>query len=432
MLKFIRAYSVNFLSLLNIIFSFVFTLLFAMFYKVSHVADAYFYALIIYGNIFLVIQLFYSTFFNVYLHIQDEEKRNNLYYMVSLFLTLVSIVVVGIYFLMTSHFSILSEMVKKYLDIYIFTLIFAPIIGISIQLMNAKREFYYAYYYPIGRNIVAFSLLLIYQEQANLDYLAYGFLFYDFFFSLIIVIKAVKLLGFRTIYFDKPSFIKILQKSFLDKTGQFFLGLPELLIGNVFVSQYPSILSIYSYIKKFVTALIQFIFMPQNTVYASKIASYIHRSRYDGIKLEMKKLWFKTIPYFLVSFFILIFLIKFILVIFLSDKIVEIHSLDIYFILCTLFFQNLFLMLEYPYGAIINQKLLFEYAVKIKVMSFFSFLFFYFLFFFFFHNLYFLLVSSIIPGLILFIFFRRRSFTMIMPQNKKQKLFWNYLKKSKF
>ncbi len=413
MLNFFRTYSVNFLSLLNIIFSFVFTLLFALFYKVSNVADAYFYALIIYSNVFLIIQLFYSTFFNIYLHTKNENQRSNLYYMLQFVLLLVSVLVIGIYFLLTSSFQILSNSVKDYLDIYIFTLLFSPLIGIAIQLMNAEKEFYYAYYYPIGRNIIAIILLSSYQSQLTLSFLAYAFLLYDLFFFIFIFLKATKLLGLQTVYFDKPMFFKIIHKSFMDKTGQFFLGLPELLIGNMLVGQFPGILSIYSYIKKFVTALIQFIFMPQHTIYTSKIASYIHTNKYYGIKLAMKKLWVKTMPYFLVSFLVLIFLMKLILIMFLTDEIVEKYNFEIYFILCALFLQNLFLILEYPYGAIINQKLWFEYALKIKLLSFLYFLFFYLFFLLFFDNVYYLIMLNIVPGLIILIYFRKRTLIIL-------------------
>lgn len=413
MLTFFKTYSVNFLSLLNIIFSFIFTLLFALFYKVSSVADAYFYALIIYSNVFLIIQLFYSTFFNIYLHTKAEKQRNNLYYMLLFVLLLVSILVIGSYFLLTSSFQILSDSVKDYLDIYIFTLLFAPLISITIQLMNAKKEFYYAYYYPIGRNIIALVLLWSYQSQLSLSFLAYGFLLYDLFFFGFILLKAIKLLGFQMVYFDKSMFLKIIHKSFMDKTGQFFLGLPELLISNILVNQFSGILSIYSYIKKFVTALIQFIFMPQHTIYTSKIALYLHKYKNYGIRLEMKKLWFKTMPYFFISFLVLLLFMKSILMIFLSKEIVEDYNFEIYFILFALFFQNLFLILEYPYGAIINQKLWFDYALKIKLLSFLYFLLFYFVYLFFLDNIYYLIMLNIVPGLIMLIFFKRRTLMIL-------------------
>lgn len=416
-MKFFKTYSVNFLSLINILFSFAFTMLFALYYKIGSNADSYFYALIIYSNIFLIIQFSYATFFHIYLHIKDEERRNNLYYMLILILVIVSMSIIGMYFLTSSLLPILGDSVKSYLDIYIFTLLFTPLTDISIQLMNAKKKFYFAYFNPIGRNVIALILVLIYQNQASLNFLAYGYLLYDFIFFIFIFQKAVNLLGFQAIFFDKTMFTKITYKSSVAQTGQFFLGLPELLISNLLVNQFPGILSIYTYIKKFVTALIQFIFIPQQTIYASKIVPYIYKYKHVGIILSMKKLWLNTMPYFFASFLVLMILIKYILIMFLSNQIVENYNYEIYFIMFVLFMQNLFFMLDYSYGVIISQKLLFEYTLKIKLIAFSCFILFYLIYIAWFKNIYFLLILSVLPGLILFVSFRKKARMLLKTVN---------------
>ncbi len=418
MMSFFRLYSVNLLSLVNIIFSFLFTLLFALYYKVSSLADSYFFALIIYSNIFIVIQLFYSTFFNIYLHTKDEKQRNNLYYMLQFILLLVALIVIGIYFLMTSLLPILNETVKTYLDIYIFTLLLAPLIDLSIQLMNAEKEFYYAYLYPIGRNIIALILLLSYQTQTSLVFLAYGFILYDFLFFIMIFSKAIRLLKYKTVFFDKPIFFKIIHKSFMDRTGQFFLAIPELLISNLLITQFPGILSIYSYIRKFIISLIQFIFTPQLTVFSTNVAYYLQKDKLFIILLAIKKLWFMTLPYYVLAAILLAFIIKNILAIFLTYEIIEQNLFNIYIIFLVLFLQNMFVILEYPYGTVINQKLLFYYALKIKLFAFVVFTILFIVYKLYVNNLQILLSLSIIPSLILFIYYRNKTLHIIDIRNK--------------
>lgn len=393
----IKLYSVNFLSLVNIISAFIFTLLFAKIYKVGNIADAYFYSLVVYSNILLVIQLFYSTFFNVYLHIKDEGQKNNLFYMLNWILFVVVLIIIGLYFLITSQFPLLDEIVKEYLNIYIYTLFFAPFISVSIQLLNAKREYYYAYYYPIGRNLIPVLVMMLYENHSSISFLAYSFLVYDLLFSIFIFFKLRSLIGVQIPYFDKFVFFQIINKSFLDKTGQFLLGLPELLIGNLLISQFPGILAVYSYIKKFTTSLVQFIFTPQLTIFSTNIAYYIRKRKVNAISLAITRLWSRTLFYFIAASLLLVIIIKYILAIFLTTEYVETNLFFIYMIYMILFLQNIFVIFEYPYGTVINQKLLFAYALKVKLLAFLLFVILFLIYKIFFNNLY-MLLSLYLPS----------------------------------
>lgn len=419
MINFLKSYSVNLLSLLNIIFNFLFTLIFGYFYKVSHIADSYFLSLIIYNNIFVIVQLFYSTFFNVYLYIEDEKKRDNLYYLLLIILIIISTLIITIYFIITSSFTILSVDTKKYLDIYVFTLFFTPLVGISIQLMNAKKEFFYAYYYTIGRSLVATILVLINKYKQDLSFLAYGYLIYDFLFFLLIFNKSTKLLQFKIPYFDKETVSIVMQKSFLDKAGQFLVGLPELFISNILTHNFPGILSIYSYIKKFTTSLTQFIFIPQFTIFSTNIANFLREKNINAILNGMKKLWKKTVPLYLLNSIILAIVIKYILQIFLDNSYVEENIFNIYAIYVILLIQNIFIMLEYPFGIVINQKLLFSYALKVKALSFIIFIIFLFSYKMYMNNLYILLLLFMPSILFMFIAYRRKTLNILQAIGEK-------------
>lgn len=409
MMKFFKTYIVNVLSLINIIFAFIFTLVFAIFYKVTSLADSYFYALIIYSNILLFVQLFYSTFFNIYLHTQDEKKKNNLYYMLQFEIILISMIVICIYFFATSLFPLLNNSTKTYLDIYIFTLLFIPLIEITIQLMNAKKKFHYAYFYPIGRSFLALTLLLVFQWQSDLMFLAHGFLLYDCLYFIFIFYKAIKILGIQTIYFDYKMFSIILHKSFMDKTGQFFLALPELMIANILTQQFPGILAFYSYIKKFVIALIQFIFIPQLTMFATQIARFLQKKKFIAIQKSMKRLLLRTIPYSFLGAFTLGIILPDILTIFLSKEIVSQNFFTIYVILGILYLQNMIIIFEYPYGTIINQKLMFEYGLLVKFISFLFFLLFYYFYLSIKPNLEILLFLGVIPNFLILYLYKNKS-----------------------
>ncbi len=423
MMNFFKSYIVNALSLVNIIFSFIFTLSFAKIYKVGVLADGYFYSLLIYGNIILFVQLFYSTFFHMYLNIYEEDKKRNFYYLVMFVVATISIILIGIYNILISFYPLLQENVKYFLDIYIYTILVAPLIDISLRLLNARRKFYYYYLYPIGRNLFSLIILLVLYNEVSLSFLAYGFLTYDVFFFIFIIITVIKLIGFKRVYFDKDMLINLFKKSFLDKTGQFFIGLPELIIGNILTQNFQGVLSIYSYIKKFVIALIQFIFTPQLTIFSTNVAHYINKNKFSAISLAIQKLWIKTIPYYVIASILLAVIIKYILAIFLTYDIVQENIFTLYTILVILFVQNMFVIFEYPYGTIINQKLLFNYALKIKLLSFIVFMIFFIVYEMYFNNIQLLLSLGILPGVIIFIFYKSKSINILTRRQKHVRSF---------
>lgn len=403
-------YGVNFLSLVNIIFSFIFTLLFAKIYGIGHVADTYFYALMIFMNIQIITQIFYSTFFNFYFHTKDMKRKKNLYYMLIIILIFISLIIISLFFLISNSFDLFNNTTKEFLNIYIFSLLFIPIINMSILLMNAEKKFFYAYYYPIFKNIIALIIMLIYNEPTKLLSLAYGFLIFDFLFTLFIIYKSYNLLGKVKLFLDIELLIKLIKKSFFDKLGHLALSLPELIVANLLVSYFSGILALYSYIKKFTTAILQFIFMPQSTVTASRVGILISRYKYIGIKIEMKKLWSKTLPFFITANIFLVFTIIFLLKLFISAELVSKYQSEIYLILFILILQNVLTIFEYPYGSILHQKLMFEYTLKVKIISLFLFLLGYLVFI----NLnskdlLTLLLINSIPALIMLILYRKRA-----------------------
>lgn len=403
-------YGVNFLSLVNIIFSFIFTLLFAKIYGIGHVADTYFYALMIFMNIQIITQIFYSTFFNFYFHTKDMKRKKNLYYMLIIILIFISLIIISLFFLISNSFDLFNNTTKEFLNIYIFSLLFIPIINMSILLMNAEKKFFYAYYYPIFKNIIALIIMLIYNEPTKLLSLAYGFLIFDFLFTLFIIYKSYNLLGKVKLFLDIELLIKLIKKSFFDKLGHLALSLPELIVANLLVSYFSGILALYSYIKKFTTAILQFIFMPQSTVTASRVGILISRYKYIGIKIEIKKLLSKTLPFFITANIFLVFTIIFILELFISAELVSKYQSEIYLILFILILQNVLTIFEYPYGSILHQKLMFEYTLKVKIISLFLFLLGYLVFI----NLnskdlLTLLLINSIPALIMLILYRKRA-----------------------
>lgn len=400
----------NFLSLVNIIFSFIFTLLFAKIYGIGHVADTYFYALMIFMNIQILTQIFYSTFFNFYFHTKDMKRKKNLYYMLIIILIFISLIIISLFFLISNSFNLFNNTTREFLNIYIFSLLFIPIINMSILLMNAEKKFFYAYYYPIFKNIIALIIMLIYNEPTKLLSLAYGFLIFDFLFTLFIIYKSYNLLGKVKLFLDIELLIKLIKKSFFDKLGHLALSLPELIVANLLVSYFSGILALYSYIKKFTTAILQFIFMPQSTVTASRVGILISRYKYIGIKIEIKKLLSKTLPFFITANIFLVFTIIFILELFISAELVSKYQSEIYLILFILILQNVLTIFEYPYGSILHQKLMFEYTLKVKIISLFLFLLGYLVFI----NLnskdlLTLLLINSIPALIMLILYRKRA-----------------------
>lgn len=400
----------NFLSLVNIIFSFIFTLLFAKIYGIGHVADTYFYALMIFMNIQIITQIFYSTFFNFYFHTKDMKRKKNLYYMLIIILIFISLIIISLFFLISNSFNLFNNTTREFLNIYIFSLLFIPIINMSILLMNAEKKFFYAYYYPIFKNIIALIIMLIYNEPTKLLSLAYGFLIFDFLFTLFIIYKSYNLLGKVKLFLDIELLIKLIKKSFFDKLGHLALSLPELIVANLLVSYFSGILALYSYIKKFTTAILQFIFMPQSTVTASRVGILISRYKYIGIKIEIKKLLSKTLPFFITANIFLVFTIIFILELFISPELVSKYQSEIYLILFILILQNVLTIFEYPYGSILHQKLMFEYTLKVKIISLFLFLLGYLVFI----NLnskdlLTLLLINSIPALIMLILYRKRA-----------------------
>jgi hypothetical protein len=110
---------------------------------------------------------------------------------------------------------------------------------------------------------------------------------------------------------------------------------------------------------------------------------------------------------------VLAVVLPFILAVFLTNEYVEANLKDMYLIFIILFLQNIFVILEYPYGTVINQKLLFAYALKIKLLAFSAFAIFFTIYEIYLNNFYILLSLTILPSLVIFIAFKSKTLCIL-------------------
>jgi len=153
----IKTIQYNILSLLNVFMGFLFILYLGRKFGASEQTDIYFFSMVIITYLGYFVQSVWEAMAPYYVEfkVKDKKKVDELYSVLLNDLILVSFIIIMLYFILTSTFNVLSTNQKKFLDVFMFYLVFQNILLLNKTVVNLEH-FYASFYLVIYLCLVAY------------------------------------------------------------------------------------------------------------------------------------------------------------------------------------------------------------------------------------------------------------------------------------
>jgi putative peptidoglycan lipid II flippase len=360
----------NALSLINVFIGFAFIVVLGRKFGAGSQTDIYFLSIVIITYLGYFIQSVWEAMSPYYteLKIKDKDLSDKLYSILLNDLVLVSLFIVGLYFLITSIFDIISKETKEFLDVFIFYIIFQNIMFLNKTVLNL--EHYYASFYLVDIFVyIVLFVTIFFLVDTQLVYLAYGSILATLMANIwqfYLIFKKLNINYKLQIYSDNLK--EIYLNSFKLKIGSLFYGSKDIIIASVFTSFGSGTYSLYSYANKFAGVILQVVNAPIVNIFATKANYYVANKQYNLLQSDIKKVLFQTTILFIGSATVTYFLLPFILGILFGDKfsnedIITIRS--IFLIMIVFYFVWI---VQSPYGRLISIFKLFNFGVITNIV----------------------------------------------------------------
>ena len=360
----------NILSLINVLIGFAFIIVLGRKFGAGKQTDIYFLSMVVITYLGYFIQGVWEAMSPYYieLKIKDKKLADELYSILLNDLILISLSIVGLYFLITSIFDIINIETKKFLDVFIFYIIFQNIMLLNKTVLNLEHFYASFYLVDIFVYFILFITIFIFVDN-ELLYIAYATILATFLANLWQFYLIFKKLAIRykfKVYNDNLK--EIYFNSFKLKIGSLFYGSKDIIIASVFTSFGSGTYSLYSYANKFAGVILQVVNAPIVNIFATKANYYIANKQYDLLQIDIKKVLIQTTILFTGSATITYFLLPFILSILFGDKFSDNDILNIQRIFLIMIVFYFIIVMESPFARLINILKLFNFGILINLV----------------------------------------------------------------
>lgn len=363
----------NFLSLLNVFLGFLFIILLGRKFGASEETDIYFLALVVISYSGIFIRSIWSAVkqYHIELKLEDKTVSDQIYNTLLINIIIFSLLVIGLYFFITSNFNVISLEKKNFLNVFIFYLLFQSLLNFNKTILNLEQ--YYFSSYLVDFIINASNLLIvIFFLQENILILAY---------SILIASSIALLVQFYLIYYrlnvefefalSKNEVVyKIYRNSFKMNIGGLLYSSKDILIAIVLTNYGSGIYSLYSYANKFVGVILQVVNAPIVNIFTTNISHTMAKKDYVNINPNVKKVLYTMISLYTLASVITFFVLPLILHLFFAGKFSyqEIDTIQYIFLYMTAYF--LIVTVEGPYLTILNLSKMFNFVLFVNFVFF--------------------------------------------------------------
>ncbi len=349
---------------------FLFILFLGRKYGAGSETDIYFLSMVIVSYLGYFVQAVWEAMSPYYINLRLKNKvKSNLLYSILLNdIIILSIVVIGIYFVVTNSFIILSDKQKDFLDIFILYIIFQNILYINKIILNL--EHFYASYYFVDI-FVYLALFLTALETNKLIYLAYTIVFATLLANIWQFYLIFKKVGIKYhLKFYDRNFNKIYRNSFKIKLGSLFYGSKDIIMATVFTNFSAGTYSLYNYANKFSGIILQVVNAPIVNIYVTKANYFVANKEYHKLQESIKRVLMQTLTLFAVSASTIYLLLPYILGAFFGSKFSESDILMIQNLFSIIIIFALVVVIESPFARLINIVKNFNYGLFLNILFF--------------------------------------------------------------
>jgi len=353
----------NFLVLIQIFLNAISALLLIKIFGISKQVDSYLLAISIILSIQLIQLVFFEQFLIFYTDLKAKSiNKSNAFYNANLFFAfIIGIGSVLILYLFKSIvfkifvFNIDSQRLD-YLNhifaILLLGLFFMPISALNAKLLNAEKRFSIPYILSCLPNlfIVIAQLIVYFLNQNNIIYLAYGQVFGWALAAIIGTIFIAKnLIPFKVVFFH-PNIKPLFKNSFATRLGDnIYSTLLPITINNFLVSMPAGYVSYFYYAKKIIDTLKLLTVGPSSTILKTNLTNFWVNKNVEKIRENIKKFLKGTVLLMVCGIILSYFAIPTVLKIVSMGKLSDNDLININYIFLSLCPWYLIVLIEAPY-----------------------------------------------------------------------------------
>ena len=344
----------NILALLSILLGIAFVIVFSKRFGASKSSDIYFISMLIVTYMGYFVQAIWEAFPPYYAECKKKGSQDyKILYSILLNNTMaMSFLIIVIYFLITHFFNILDSEYKKFLDIFIFSLLFQNILFYNKGILNLEQFYSIFYVVDIIINGILLVGIVVFDDLIMVAYLTLISMIVANIFQFIFILKAK--INYSAVFY-KPSLnlCEIYKNSIKLKLSSIIYGYKDIAIANIFTDT-AGLYSLYSYANKIMGVILQIINAPALNIFGTKATFWVMSKSFNEINIAVKNLLRHTIVLYILSSLIAYFLIPFAINIIVKDafRSEQISTIQNIFILLSL--SGILILIMSPYGRIIT------------------------------------------------------------------------------
>ena len=290
----------NLLSVSTVVLVFFFLLLLGGHLGVGEGTDIYFVSVMIVAYLNQLVHAVWDAMQPYYVELKEGDSKSSQKLYLSLLYRIIffSLLLIGLYYLLTTLFLIVPTEQKAFLDIYIFAILFQNILLFNKRILNLERCF--ASYYLVDIFIYSLNILvLLYLYDTQIEILAYSLVGATFLANLgqFFLLYKREVFSFR-FEWKHNSLKEIHYNSAKMKFSSILYNTKEPLFAMIFLASGEGLYSLYSYAYKFAAAIFQVTNTPTINRYVTKINHLVVKQRYEEIENRLKKVLYETLPPF--------------------------------------------------------------------------------------------------------------------------------------
>jgi putative peptidoglycan lipid II flippase len=360
----------NVLSLINVFIGFAFIVVLGRKFGAGSQTDIYFLSIVIITYLGYFVQSVWEAMSPYYieLKIKDKKSADELYSILLNDLILVSILIISLYFVVSSSFDIISLEIQEFMNIFIFYIIFQNILFLNKTVLNL--EHFYASFYIVDIFVyIILFIIIFFVINTELIYLAYGTIFATFIANIWQFYLIFKKLDINYKFqFYNNNLKDIYKNSFKLKIGSLFYGSKDIIIVSVFTSFGSGVYSLYNYANKFAGVILQVVNAPIVNIFATKANYLVANKQYDLLQVNIKKVLIQTTVLFISSATIVYFILPFVLNILFGNKFnnEDIMIMQSIFLIMIIFY--FVILIESPFARLGSIFKLFNFGIIINII----------------------------------------------------------------
>lgn len=361
----------NLLSLVNVFIGFLFILYLGRKFGAGNETDIYFLSMVVIGYLGYFVQAVWEAMSPYYieLKIKDKIQSDKMYSILINNLGLVALVIIGMYFIFTSWFDLLSLEQKAFLNVFIFYLLLQNILIFNKTILNL--EHFYASYYLVDILVyfILFVTVIFFVTDNQISYLAYATLFGTFLaivWQLYLIRKKLDI-KYSIVLYDSNLF-EIYKNSFKLKLGSLLYGSKDIVIASVFTSFGSGMYSLYSYANKFSGVILQVVNAPIVNIFATKANYHVANNRYDLLKNDIKIVLSQTITLFILSAGLTYYILPYLLSYLFGSKFSNEDIMTIQFIFLLMSIFSFVIVLQSPFGRLLSTFKQFNQTIMVNII----------------------------------------------------------------